>query len=93
MHLQAFSQASLSALKPMADFIPSIIVKKGGTLGRGIEQGILEGKFDSYGKDRMFSASFAFCVITFKPIKIKTHSAPQKDRLNFSFVKSEDAKT
>ena len=29
----------------------------------------------------------AFCVITFDPIKIKTHSAPQNDRLNFSFVK------
>ena len=30
---------------------------------------------------------FAFCVITFEPIKIQTHSAPQNDRLNFSFVK------
>ena len=30
---------------------------------------------------------FAFCVITFEPIKIKTCSAPQNDRLNFSFVK------
>ena len=30
----------------------------------------------------------AFCVITFHPIKIKTHSAPQNDRLNFSFVKN-----
>ena len=29
----------------------------------------------------------AFCVITFHPIKIKTHSVPQNDRLNFSFVK------
>ena len=29
----------------------------------------------------------AFCVITFEPIKIQTHSAPQNDRLNFSFVK------
>ena len=28
-----------------------------------------------------------FCVITFEPIKIQTHSAPQNDRLNFSFVK------
>ena len=28
----------------------------------------------------------AFCVITFDPIKIQTHSAPQNDRLNFSFV-------
>ena len=29
----------------------------------------------------------AFCVITFDPIKIQPHSAPQNDRLNFSFVK------
>ena len=29
----------------------------------------------------------AFCVITFDLIKIQTHSAPQNDRLNFSFVK------
>ena len=29
----------------------------------------------------------AFCVITLEPIKIQTHSAPQNDRLNFSFVK------
>ena len=29
----------------------------------------------------------AFCVITFEQIKIQTHSAPQNDRLNFSFVK------
>ena len=29
----------------------------------------------------------AFCVITFEPVKIQTHSAPQSDRLNFSFVK------
>ena len=28
-----------------------------------------------------------FCVITFEPIKIQTHSAPQNNRLNFSFVK------
>ena len=28
-----------------------------------------------------------FCVIIFDPIKIQTHSAPQIDRLNFSFVK------
>ena len=31
--------------------------------------------------------AFALCVITFEPIKIQTHSAPQNDRLNFSFVK------
>ena len=30
---------------------------------------------------------FAFCVITFEPIKLQTHSAPQNGRLNFSFVK------
>ena len=30
---------------------------------------------------------FAFFVITFEPIKIQTRSAPQNDRLNFSFVK------
>ena len=35
----------------------------------------------------MFFASFAFCVITFEPIMIQTCSAPQNDRLNFSFVK------
>ena len=29
----------------------------------------------------------AFCVITFEPIEIQTCSAPQNDRLNFSFVK------
>ena len=30
---------------------------------------------------------FAFCVITFEPIEVQTHSAPQNDRLNLSFVK------
>ena len=29
----------------------------------------------------------AFCVITFEQIKMQTNSAPQNDRLNFSFVK------
>ena len=29
----------------------------------------------------------AFFVITFEQIKIQTYSAPQNDRLNFSFVK------
>ena len=28
-----------------------------------------------------------FCVIIFEPIKFQTCSAPQNDRLNFSFVK------
>ena len=32
----------------------------------------------------------AFCVVTFEPIKIQTHSASQNDRLNFSFVKNND---
>ena len=31
---------------------------------------------------------FAFCVITFEPIKIYTRLAPQNDRLNLSFVKN-----
>ena len=31
--------------------------------------------------------SWAFCVITFEPIEVQTCSAPQNDRLNFSFVK------
>ena len=30
---------------------------------------------------------FALFVITFEEIKIQTHSAPQNDCLNFSFVK------
>ena len=30
---------------------------------------------------------FAFCVITSKPIKVQTRSAPQNDRLNLSLVK------
>ena len=29
----------------------------------------------------------AFCVITFDPIKIQSHSAPQNGHLNLSFVK------
>ena len=33
---------------------------------------------------------FAFCDITFEPIKILSCSAPQKDRLNISFVKDEN---
>ena len=33
------------------------------------------------------TASFAFCVITFEPIEVHTHSAPQNDHLNLSFVK------
>ena len=32
---------------------------------------------------------FAFCVITFDPITIKTCLAPQNDRQNLSFVKDE----
>ena len=30
---------------------------------------------------------FAFCVITFEPIEVQTHSAPQNGHLNLSFVK------
>ena len=30
---------------------------------------------------------FCISVTTFEPIKIQTRSAPQNDRLNFSFVK------
>jgi hypothetical protein len=30
---------------------------------------------------------FAFCIITFEPIKIQTCSAPQNDHLNLSLVK------
>ena len=48
---------------------------------------MLEANSDSYGKDCMFFASFAFCVITFEPIMIKTCSAPQNERLKVSFVK------
>ena len=36
---------------------------------------------------KMKMEKIAFCAITFDPIKIQTHSAPQNDRLNFSFVK------
>ena len=31
---------------------------------------------------------FAFCVITFEPIKSQTCSAPQNGRVNLSFVKN-----
>ena len=34
-----------------------------------------------------FLSFLGFCVIKFVPIKIKTHKAPQNDRLNLSFVK------
>ena len=44
-------------------------------------------KNDYSAKDLLFFASFAFCVMTFEPIKIYTCSAPQNDRQNFSFVK------
>ena len=46
-----------------------------------------ESKTDSYSKDLLFLAYVAFCVITFEPIMIQTCSAPQNDRLIFSFVK------
>ena len=35
---------------------------------------------------KMKMEKIAFCVITFEPIKIQTHSAPKNDRLNSSFV-------
>ena len=35
-----------------------------------IKEWILEANSECYGKDRMFFASFAFCVITFQPIMI-----------------------
>ena len=38
-------------------------------------------------RTKMKMKKIAFCVITFETIKIQTHSAPQNDRLNFSFVK------
>jgi hypothetical protein len=34
------------------------------------------------------TSSFAFYVITFEPIEVQTHSAPQNDRLNLSFEKN-----
>ena len=44
---------------------------------------------DKRSEDRRLevTASFAFCVITFEPIKVQTCSAPQNDCLNLSFVK------
>ena len=36
---------------------------------------------------KMKMEKIAFCFITFELIKIQTHSAPQNDRLNFSFLK------
>ena len=35
---------------------------------------------------KMKMEKIAFCAITFDPIKIQTHSAPQNNCLNFSFV-------
>ena len=46
-----------------------------------------ESKIASSFNDQLFLACVAFCVITFEPIMIQTCSAPQNDRLNFSFVK------
>ena len=50
-------------------------------------EGRTESKPDTYNKDHMFVTSFAFCVITFEPIEVKTCSAPQNDRQNLVFVK------
>ena len=36
----------------------------------GLEEWLLEAKTDCYGKDLLFVASFAFCVITFETIMI-----------------------
>ena len=63
----------LNPFEPLTDFI--------------IEEGILETKTDCSAKDLLFFACVVFCVITFEPIMIKTCSAPQNDRQNFSFVK------
>ena len=38
-------------------------------------------------RSKMKMEKIAFCVITFEQIKMQTNSAPQNDRLNFSFVK------
>ena len=38
-------------------------------------------------RTKMKMEIIAFCVLTFGPIKVKTCSAPQNDRLNLSFVK------
>ena len=46
-----------------------------------------ESKTDSYSKDLLFLASFAFCVITFEPIIIQTCSEPQNDCLNLVVAK------
>ena len=46
-----------------------------------------ETKEELRNKDRNFSASLVFCVITLEPIMIQTGSAPQNDSLNLSFVK------
>ena len=50
-------------------------------------EGRTESKPDTYNKDCMFVTSFAFCVITFEAIEVKTCSAPQNDRQNLVFVK------
>ena len=52
-----------------------------------IKDYLTDAKTDCSAKDRMFFASFAFCVITFEPIMIQTCSESQNDCLNFSFVK------
>ena len=47
---------------------------------------ILMINLDPFSQDLAWPQS-TFCVITFEPIKVKTCSAPQIDRLNLSFVK------
>ena len=43
--------------------------------------------FLQFCKEWRYLGFLGFCVITFVPIKIKTHKAPLNDRLNLSFVK------
>ena len=50
-----------------------------------MQKTVNEGFLQNCKKTKM--ETFAFFVITFEPIKIKTCSAPQNDRHNLSFVK------
>ena len=38
-------------------------------------------------RKKLIATFFAIFVINFEPIEVQTHSAPQKDRVNLSFVK------
>ena len=59
---------SLKVRKSLKFFSWCQIVKKPNNFF--IEEWILEANSDCYGKDGMFFASFAFCVISFEPIMI-----------------------